>query len=437
MKNKFQPKYYTTDNYTTSSARNLKFNLVVNILDGCFFGLALGFASWVTVIPLFVSAMTSSAILIGLIPAIHSIGWQLPQLFTSKRVSMQRRLKTMVLAITSLERMPFLAFAGVAWFSPSMNTQTTLFLTFSLLIFGNFSGGFSANAWQSLMAKIMPANWRGTFFGSQAAAANLFASAGAILAGLILGRMGSPMDFTICFLLAFGAMVISFFFLALTREQEGIRKETTAWDQSYWDHLKDILSRDKNFRWYLVGRAISQLAVMGAAFYSVFAVSQLGISEVTVGLMTGTMMGVKIVANPLMGWLGDRWSHRSVIAFGLSAATLAALIAWLASSTFWFFIVFTLAGISDVAIWTLGLSMTLEFGTEDERPAYIGMANTFVAPANILAPLLGGWLANVSGYPAAFLVSAAGGLVSVLVYQFKIQDPKLAPPLQTSPVSAD
>jgi hypothetical protein len=40
--------------------RNFRLNYIVNLLDGGFFGFALGFASLTTVIPLFVSNMTDS-----------------------------------------------------------------------------------------------------------------------------------------------------------------------------------------------------------------------------------------------------------------------------------------------------------------------------------------------------------------------------------------
>ena len=47
--------------------KSLKFHFAANLLDGGFFGFALGFASFVTILPLFVSTMTSSALLIGLV----------------------------------------------------------------------------------------------------------------------------------------------------------------------------------------------------------------------------------------------------------------------------------------------------------------------------------------------------------------------------------
>lgn len=67
-----------------------KYKTVVNILDGAFFGLGWGLSSFGTIIPLFVSHLTQSATLVSLILAIHSIGWQLPQLFMVNAVAHQR-----------------------------------------------------------------------------------------------------------------------------------------------------------------------------------------------------------------------------------------------------------------------------------------------------------------------------------------------------------
>ncbi|MGW8145233.1 MAG: MFS transporter, partial [Anaerolineales bacterium] len=130
--------------------KNLRFNFVVNVFDGAFFGSALGFASFFTVIPLFVSRLTDSAVLIGLIPAIHAVGWQLPQLFTAQKVSKLDKYKRMTLLMTLNERVPFLGLAIVAWFSPQLGVQVSLILVFVLLIWQGFGGGFTATAWQSL-----------------------------------------------------------------------------------------------------------------------------------------------------------------------------------------------------------------------------------------------------------------------------------------------
>jgi MFS family permease len=404
--------------------KNLRYNFVVNLADGAFFGAALGFASFVTIIPLFVSSLTDSAILIGLIPAIHSMGWQLPQLLMANRVAQQRRYKPMVLWLSIQERIPFLGLAIVAWFLPSLPKGTAVLLIFGLLVWQGLGGGFTATAWQSMIGKIFPHERIGTFFGAQSAAANLLASASAIGAGILLERLDSPLDFTLCFLLAAVAMAISWGFLALTREEDRQPNGGFERNSAFLENLGVILRRDRNFRWFLAARMLSQLALMASAFYTVYAVRTHGLSEGTIGLMTGVLMATQVTANPVMGWAGDRFGHRLILLVGISSAITAATIAWLAPTGAWFYLVFVLAGIANVAAWTTPMAMTLEFGSEGERPAYIGLANTLVAPSTFLAPLFGGWLADYAGYQATFLASAIAGLVTTIVLYTGVRDPR-------------
>ncbi len=274
-----------------------------------------------------------------------------------------------------------------------------------------------------MIGKIMPAERRGIFFGTQSAAANFGGSLSAVIAGLLLERLNSPSNFTLCFLLAGLSMMISWAFLAQAREPESLPIDTATNRPAFQSHLSAILRRDANFRWFLVARTLLQLATMAFGFYAVYAVRYHSMSEAVAGLMTSVFMAVQIVANPLMGWIGDRWGHRTVMGVGAYAAA-SALLAWLAPGVNWFYLVFALAGVANVTSWTIGLAMTLEFGSEAERPAYIGLSNTLIAPSTILAPLLGGWLADMAGYPAAFLISVVGGLATALVLQILVRDPR-------------
>ena len=176
--------------------KHLRHNTIVNLLDGAFFVSALGFASFVTVWPLFVSSLTDSALLIGLIPSIHMMGWQLPQLFTANRLSQEKVYRPAVLKATIHERLPFLGLALLALVTASIDRRLALLLTFMLLIWQGVGGGFAANAWQSMIGKIIPSERRGTLFGIQSAAANLISSGGAVGAGAIPGGPGAPPQFS-------------------------------------------------------------------------------------------------------------------------------------------------------------------------------------------------------------------------------------------------
>ncbi len=414
--------------------KTYRYNFTVNLLDGGFFGSAIGFASFITVIPLFVDTMTDSAILIGLIPAIHSVGWQLPQLFTANRVAQLRRYKPMVLFMSIHERLPFFGLGLVAWFLPSIGPRIALWLTFGLLIWQGFGGGFTATAWQSMIAKIIPDDRRGTFFGFQSALANLFASGSGVLAGLLLERLDLPINYTLCFVLAGLAMAISYFFLALTREPLSPAEEVAPPTAEFYRNLATILKRDSRFRWFLVVRGLSQLSVVAFAFYTVYAVRYLGMNEATAGLMMGVYTVGQIATNPIMGWIGDRWNHPVVMTVGALAAALSAVVAVTAPHLNWFYLAFILAGVANVSIWTIGLAMTLQFGTLSERPAYIGLANTLIAPVTIIAPLLGGWVADYAGFEYTFILSAICGLITALVLSLTMRNPRAT--LQDSAIRA-
>ncbi len=400
-----------------NSKKTLKFNVIVNLLDGGFFGFAIGFASFVTILPLFVSTLTNSAILIGLVPAIHNMGWQLPQLLIANRVAKKTRYKPMVLLMTIHERLPFLGLALVAWFMGFLGQKLALYITFFLLIWQGLGAGLTANAWQSMVAKIIPAQYRGTFIGSQASAANFLASISAIIAGIILARFKYPGNFTLCFCLNSIAMVISWLFLAQVREDEKPPTADIHTGMEFWNNLGRIIKRENQFRWFLIVRILSQLAVMAFAFYTVYAVNKLGMNEIGVGFMTSVYMGSQIIANPIMGYVGDRYSHRFVMQVGMVSAVASALIAVLTPSPAWFYLVFLLAGIANVAVWNTALAITIEFGEDHEKPFYIGLANTIVAPMTMLAPIFGGWVADTFGYSSTFMAAAIGGVLTIIALQ--------------------
>jgi len=192
----------------------------------------------------------------------------------------------------------------------------------------------------------------------------------------------------------------------------------------FWDSIKTIWRKDRGFRWYLVVRNLSQFGTMAFAFYTVYAVKHHGMSEVTIGIMTGVLLITQTIANPLLGWLADHWNRRYVLEAGALASAVSSLLAWLLPDTSVFFLIFILAGIANTVYWTIGMAFTLSYGNEEERPTYVGMANTLIAPSTIIAPLLGGSLADTTGYPITFAAATVASLVTGLILHFFVKDPR-------------
>lgn len=405
--------------------KTIRYNFSVNITDGGFFGFAQGLASFVTIIPLFVSNLTDSALLIALIPAIHTLGWQLPQLLTVQHVARLRRYLPFVLMMTLHERVPYLGLALIALLLPHLGNSWALALTFLLLIWQGLGGGFTATAWQSMIAKIMPAQRRGLFFGTQMGVASLGGAVAAALGGWLLERLDYSINFAVAFGVASVAMGISWAFLAATREAphepEPLPDERAS---DFVRRLPALLRGDPNFVWFLLCRWLVQVGFIGSAFYSVFAVRRHGVGELEIGVYTSVMLVTQMVMGPVVGWLGDRWGHRLVMGGGSVALALSALLSWFAPSGSWFGLVFLLLGIGNASYWTPGIAMVLDFAPARERQTYIGLANTLMAPAAILAPLFGGWLADAASYEAAFLVSTVGAALTAFLLIFVVHNPR-------------
>lgn len=404
--------------------KNMRFNYLMNVFDGAFFGFGIGFASFSTVIPLFISTMTDSAVLIGLVMAIHSLGWQLPQLWMARYIVRINKYKPLVAVLTIHERVPFIGLALTALLVPAIGTTAALILAFLMLAWQGLGAGITANPWQVMIHKVIPADYLATFFGVQGAAANFLASGAAVIAGIILNRVQYPENYAIVFGIACMWLFLSWFFLNATREPEHTIDDNPSSRLSIWKVAISILREDKNFFWLLISRILSQFGMMGFAFYAVHVVRNLGASEVQAGIMASTLMITQVVMNIFLGWLADRWSRLRVLELGFIAMAASAAVAFPAPNYDWFYLVMILTGIAYTALWTIMIAFTLQFGTDQSRPTYVGMANTLIAPFTILAPLLGGWLANLTSYQTVFAVSFGFGLVSILALHFLVKDPR-------------
>jgi MFS family permease len=270
---------------------------------------------------------------------------------------------------------------------------------------------------------LIPGDMRATFFGMQSAAANLLAAAGAVLAGVILSKIAATYNFAVSFACAVVLYIFSWFALSLAREPDRAPVQLPYARLPFWDNIVAILKADKNFRAFLITRMVTQFAAMASAFYTVYAVRVHGMDVFMAGVMTSVLLITQTLANPVLGWAADRWTRKGVLAMGAAAMGLSALLAWFSPSLYWFVPVFILSGIGGTAYWTVGIALTLEFGEEHERPTYVGMANTLIVPATIIAPFLGGLLADSAGYGAAFFVSGVAGLLAAVLLARYVKDP--------------
>jgi MFS family permease len=108
----------------------------------------------------------------------------------------------------------------------------------------------------------------------------------------------------------------------------------------------------------------------------------------------------------------------------MALSTLALILAIFAPSPWWFFAIFFLRGAVNASMFISGISIVYEFTDAENRPTYIGLANTIPGVAGSLAPLIGGWLAATVSYQMMFIVSTVIGVVSWILLRFSVHEPR-------------
>jgi MFS family permease len=404
---------------------DVPWNFTVNAVDIMFITLGLSLVSRETVMPVLASHLTDSKLVIGLIPAIFSLGFYLPQLLMANFSEGLRYKKPFVMWVGGLgERVPYLLI-GVAVWALALSAPT---LTMGILLAGlgisAFGAGIGTPAWYDMIAKVIPVHRRGIWSGIGHSLGALMGVGGALLVGYILTSYLFPTNFAILFFLAAVAMAISWGGLALTREPPSLVNGEPTPIRSYLRRLPVILRRDRNYTRFLVSRSLVQLGTMAGAFFIIYGTERFQIDGIGVGRLTAILIGSTAVMNLVWGFIGDRLGHKAVLAGAAFCMAGAVAIAWMASSQVWLSLTFVLLGAYLAADMVSGLNIILEFCAPEERPTYIGLTNTLLAPMVTLAPMLGGWLADTVDYEGLFPVALAVALLGGLLLTFWVREPR-------------
>lgn len=405
---------------------NYRWNFSVNVLDVSFYMLGLNMVSQTTILPLMVSQLTDSKFAIGMISAIFSGGFFLPQLLTAGYTESLKRKKPFVVLLSGLsERLPYLLIGIVVWLFAGSAPAFTLAAFYLLLLAAAGTAGILTPAWYDMIAKVIPVERRGIYSGVGFGLGSFMGVAGAALSGWLLTQFEFPVNFALCFVIASVFFAISWVGLALNREPESETVKPHAGLLVYFKQLPALLRRDRNLQAYLVSRSVANLGWMATGFFIVYGAEKFGMTGAEAGALTAMLVGSQALFNLVWGPLADRKGHKIVLVWSTFAMTLAALVAVLAPSAWALWLVFFLVGVTLAGDSVSGLNIILEFCAPEDRPTYIGLTNTLLAPVKIIAPLLGGWLATLLGYPPMFVVAAVLAVAGTLMLHLWVKEPRL------------
>jgi MFS family permease len=406
--------------------RHVRHNVVALAADFGLFLVGLSFVSQSTILPAFAAHLGASNLVIGAIPALMTLGWNLPSLFAAGYTESLARKLPFVLRYTVWERVPLLLLALVAYFVARPAPAVALGLLLIMLLLMTGAGGLLMPAWMDIVGRTVPTTLRGRFF----AVSNLLGGAGGLLGSLltawVLARMPATDGYAVCFLVSALFMGLSYVALSMVREPSAAADGTTPPPLGvYLRRVGRLLQEDRNLTWFLLARALNSVGMMATGFYTVHALRFFAAPDWAVGVFTTALLAGQMAGNLVLGVVADRVGHLVPLTIGLVALLLANLAALTAPTLETFLVVFLLQGVQLAAISVSGLNVLLEFAPGPAaRPTYVGLGTTLLTPVAFGAPLLAGVMADAFGFRAVFATAALGATLALVLLTGRVQEPR-------------
>jgi len=406
--------------------RHYRWNLAVNVAEVALFFLGASFVAATTILPLFISKLTSSTLAVGMVALLAQGGWYLPQLFTANATERVPRMLPILVNIGLFaERVPILLLVLAAWLALA-SPGGALLLALLAYAWHTLGAGAIAPAWQELVARCFPVDRRGFYMGFGSFVGTGVGALGAVASVALLTALPYPQSFVAVFLAGAVCILASLAFLARVREPIPARRPAPQSTREFWIGVREILKTQHNFRRYLAARVVMGLGAMGVGFLTLSAIRTWNVSDGTVGIYTGLSLLGEAAGMLILGLLADRRGHKLSLQLGGAAYVVAFVLAAWSPDPAVYYAAFVLVGFGIGGQITSGIMMTLEFAPPGRQPTYAGLVNTSLGFAGIVAPLVGAWLA-ARAFSVLFLLSAALELSALVILVARVADPRHAP----------
>ena len=126
--------------------------------------------------------------------------------------------------------------------------------------------------WQDMIAKIIPVQYRGKFFGLSNFLGNFAGILGASTVSWLLAKNAFPGGFVRSFAIASVFILLSWIFLGLSREPPDPTTKPVVSHRDYFKALPNTIRSNPNFQRYLLTQIVSTFGAMASGFLLVYAI---------------------------------------------------------------------------------------------------------------------------------------------------------------------
>jgi len=411
-----------------------KRNITLQILDPGFFMTGLVFFHQMTIMVALIKKLHDSPLLIGMIPGLLLVGYNLPGIFFSRIAERFPIRKKFIGFIGFFQRLFILGMGLSLSLLPKIGSYPTAILVLSLYLGFSFMGGMYSPAWLDFCAKTIPLNYRAR----TNAFRSILAGIGGILAPLLITGYFTnnpfPMDYQKSIVTGFVFLLISFSAFISIKEvnpSPAVRKKNT---RDYFRSLGKVLKEDRNFTRYLVSAGVLSLSECGAGFFVYFGLDRFALQDSDIVTLT-LLFNISILGSGfLLGYLGDKWGNLRVIQIGALGyiVTLAGILFFPTPLTLK--IVFLFMGMINNARLNCFQVLITEFGNDKNRIRYTTLGNAIAVVSFGVSPFIGGVLLDKFhiSFTALFGFSLLASIAGFLLLWRWVKDPRFTQAPQPS-----
>jgi len=393
------------------------------IANGVLFAIGVAFIDPVTVLPALVSRLTTSEVAVGCVSALGMSGWFLPQLFAANYLQSRPYKRPLYIFAAILRTVGLLSVIPLLYFLAPARPVVALVAFFTAYMCYSLAGGLSGPAFLDIVAKTVPADRLGAFFGHRQFWGGLGAIGSGVLVRVVLASdaLAFPNNYVLLFL---GALIVfgpGWILFGSIHEPPGRVAEDRKPLLRFLRSAPGTVRRHREFRLLLASRLLSGGAGIALPFYIIYARQVLGVPESAIGTYISIQMAGSVMLVPLWTYLNDRRGPRQLLVAVVGLYCTISGIALIASLfpqavTFGRFalmaVFFPLAAIAAGSF--MGYTNYLfAIAPEEERTLYIGIQNTLFALTSF-SPLLGGVIVAMASFTALFGIATAFSVAGLL-----------------------
>ncbi len=399
---------------TIADPKVVKRNFFYGVTNGVLYITAETILDPTLVLVSFLSQLTQSPILLGLVLPIRDGAWSLPQLWVSGFLQNQRH------KLTFYRQGSYVRIASWVLLALTMNLvqepKKLLVAFFAVYILSSLANGLGGLPFLEIVSKTIPAVRRGEFFAWRLGLGGLLGVAGSFLVRWVLDpKSGIAFPYNYGLLASLFCVLATLSMIVFYKVEEPL-DPVVVQRSSFGEQFKRalvVLREDVDYRRYLAMQSSFLMAGSAAPFFAVFLQHELGGSPAMIGVYLAVVTATNLLANAGFGRISGKVGYRKVLILAATAGTLMSTLVLLLSvlarplgispltASLWLLPVFFLSAVRGTGNGVSSSSLLLGITPEKDRSLYIGFTNTILGGVLLLTGA-SGLLVNVLGYPALF-----------------------------------